>query len=91
MAEGEQSTIKIIFTDRSEKYTRTMGNSVVCHRDKPTAPADVNLILSKLVLNQILPGNLDLEQAVDQNLIAISGDESLCWDCSTSLTCGSVS
>lgn len=79
-AAGKLFSITIVFKDLSEMYRLKVENSVLTYSDNAEGPSDVTVITSKIVLNQIMVGNLDVQDAIAANLVSIAGNEDTLTD-----------
>jgi len=71
---SETITINIEFTDTDEQYCLTLNNGVLNYkRNSPAQDADIDLVLSRSVFNEIILKEAILDQTVASGGIKVSG------------------
>lgn len=74
-ASGKVFSINIDFTDLKSHYTLTVENSVLNHTQKQIKKADVSLIMSMTVMNDIQLKQTTFDQAIKDGKVKLSGDK----------------
>lgn len=72
-AAGKVFSITMVYKDLTEIYRLKVENSVLTYTDNGEEPSDVTVVTSRVVLNQVMVGKLDLQDALAANLISIAG------------------
>jgi alkyl sulfatase BDS1-like metallo-beta-lactamase superfamily hydrolase len=74
-AQGHDMVMNWVFADLGQRYTLTLRNGVLTHRnDQLAAQADLTVTLDKATLDQISLRKLDFPTAVKQGAIKLDGD-----------------
>ena len=74
-AVGKTFSINIDFTDIDKRYTLFVENSVLNHSQNQIEKADVNLTMSKKVMNDIQLKETTFDQAISGGSVKIGGDK----------------
>jgi alkyl sulfatase BDS1-like metallo-beta-lactamase superfamily hydrolase len=74
-AQGHDMVMNWVFADLGQRYTLTLRNGVLTHRnDQLAAQADLTVTLDKATLDQISLRKLDFPTAIKQGAIKLDGD-----------------
>ncbi|MGB7159720.1 MAG: alkyl sulfatase dimerization domain-containing protein [Tepidisphaeraceae bacterium] len=73
-ASGKQATINFTFTDTKEDYALTLKNGVLNYRTKLADKPDATFTLTRADLNDVILGQAQAKDLVDQGKIKVQGD-----------------
>lgn len=74
-AEGKTIKLNLDLPDTSEKYLLVVQYGVLqYHKDQQADDADVTLTLDRATLNEVIGGQLNIEQGVTQGMVTLDGD-----------------
>jgi alkyl sulfatase BDS1-like metallo-beta-lactamase superfamily hydrolase len=79
-AAGKTFSINIDFTDIDKRYTLFVENSVLNHSQNQIEKADVNLIMSMKVMNDLQLKETTFDQAISSGSVKIGGDKKVLDD-----------